>query len=120
MSGVFRNALLDIDVNVRMVPVDYAVNSIIAVAWKRSLNLHSECTFYNSTDSPTNQITWRGLNTHLHKIYDRFVPYEAMLYYPRLFITGNFYVYTMAFFLTQFVPGVLFDLYLLLAGHKTL
>lgn len=122
LSGIFRTALLRKDSHVRMIPVDFVVNSIIAVAWKRSSDetQKNECTFYNCTDSSSNQMTWRSLNSHLHRIYKRFVPYEKLLCFPSLFITGNFHVYTAVFFLTQFIPGMLFDIYLMLSGRKAL
>lgn len=120
LSGIIRVGLMDCDSKARMVPVDFAVNSIIAATWKRSLNLNNDCTFYNCTDSPTNQIEWGGLNTHLHKIEKRFVPYEKLLYYPGVIYTKNPFVYTILFILVQFIPGVIFDIYLLLVGKKSL
>lgn len=120
LSGVFRNAIMDVDVKVKLIPVDFAVNLIIAVAWKTSLNFNNECSFYNCTDYPSNQITWGELKTHTDKIYKRFVPYEKIIYYPGSFVTSNFYVFSVAFFFTQFLPGLLFDVYLKFSGQKTL
>jgi alcohol-forming fatty acyl-CoA reductase len=112
--------LLGIDVKAQLIPVDFVVNLIIAAAWKNALDSNKKCAFYNCNDSSSNQTTWGKLCLHVVKVCHRFVPYKKMVRYPRMFLTGNHYVYAVMFFLTQFIPAVLLDVCLKLTGRKTL
>ncbi|CAB3232267.1 unnamed protein product [Arctia plantaginis] len=100
-----------------MIPVDIAIDTLIAVAWETGIDKCRETRVYNccSYDNPT---TWGEFKVGmLHNV--RKYPFDTPLWYPFGFFTENKFVLTVAQWLLQVVPLHSIDFLCNMFGIKT-
>ncbi|KAK9500979.1 hypothetical protein O3M35_002123 [Rhynocoris fuscipes] len=119
-KGVIRSMHCNAEYNAEVIPVDMAINAILAIAMTvcNSKETQPEIPVFNLTQAKTYELTWgeildRGKECVLKN------PFELMLWYPN----GNIYkskaIHTMNIILFQWLPAYFIDFLLLIFGQKT-
>jgi hypothetical protein len=109
----YKNAKLNV------IPVDFAVNTIISAAYKKASQPNDKCaSIYNSTTSSTNPTTWKDFSYHCIAGARRFPSLKYMMLYPSSTLISNVVIYSILFTLLQILPSLFFDLILVLSGKK--
>jgi hypothetical protein len=121
LTGLNHISLTDGRVEMKIIPVDFTVNTIISAAYKRASQTNDNCvSFYNSTTSSTNPTTWRDFTQYSLTAGRIFPIHEKLVLYPNAYITKNVVIYSILFTLLQILPSLFFDLILVLSGQKAL
>lgn len=103
-----------------LLPVDYAVNVIIAAAVKRSILQETGCKdiqIINCTTSSEIPITWNEFLDIGRELYEKYPSIKAF-WYPGGRMYKNYFIFMFFFALTQFIPAILVDTGLTLIRQK--
>lgn len=117
-TGFIRTAYARKTAQTKFTPGDFVINATIATAWKRSISSPGELLIFNSSESDDKSLTWNQLNELMKDEYYKVVPYEKLLWYPRIEITANYLWYVIAVFLFQVIPSLLMDFIMLILRRK--
>lgn len=121
MTGINIIALADGRVEMKIIPIDFTVNTIITAAYKKALNVdETSVAIYNSTTSETNPTTWRDLSKYCLVAGRRFPPLEKLAFYPNSVLTSSVVIYSIMFALMQILPSLVLDAVIILSGRKPL
>ncbi|CAH0385057.1 unnamed protein product [Bemisia tabaci] len=117
--GTIRSIICDQKLVVDIIPVDFVVNTLIAVAWHTAKNrrVTDRPAVYNCTSGTINPIKWEelGVMTQRHALM---VPSRYIQWYPGFSFRTNrliHWIYEAAF---HFLPAVIVDVILRLQGSK--
>lgn len=116
-SGVLRTVHGSGMIVPDLVPVDFTINATIAAAVNLGNNNCGDCRVYNCTTSSDMPITWNEFLNTGRDIYQDY-PSTKILWYPGGRIHEVYFVHVIYFFLTQFIPAVIYDTYRLMVGRK--
>ena len=127
MSGVTASAMSGLgkvfwqkeNVDFHITPVDFVVNTAIVAAFRSAKNT-AEVSFYNSTISPSNSVTFENVRNFFEDHRDDSPPYENLYWYPGYRVQSNFFIYTLMTVLIQLIPAAVFDVFCLLCNKKAL
>ncbi|CAB3232268.1 unnamed protein product [Arctia plantaginis] len=100
-----------------MIPVDIAVDTLIAVGWETGIEDLRETRVYNccSHDNPT---TWGEYNERMTRgVHD--YPFDSPLWYPFGFCTGNRFILKISQLMLQVAPLHIIDFLYNIFGMKT-
>jgi len=124
--GYLRITPLNTDANANILPIDYCVNLLLALAWrtaeenatrKKNGILPPPPPIYNYVPSKRNMLTWGGFRDK-SAAGNKDFPFEQMKWLPFLQCTTNFWVFKVLSFLYHLVPGFLIDVVLRFRGQK--
>ncbi|CAH0382773.1 unnamed protein product [Bemisia tabaci] len=118
-KGVIRTMLCDGRYHAEIIPVDMAINGIIAVGWKTATTVHKEkeIPVYNLTQHNAKPITWGQVLENGKKIaYEN--PFEMMLWYPDGNIRTNKFIHNLCLFFFHWLPAYFIDFMMLIFGQK--
>ncbi|XP_055374528.1 uncharacterized protein LOC129607522 [Condylostylus longicornis] len=118
-KGVIRSMLVNGRYKSEVIPVDYAINGLITIAYEfATLKEKPESIpVYNMTCPEEKKVTWKFVMDLGKKIgYEH--PFEAGLWYPDGNITTNYFVHMLNVILFMWIPAYLIDFLLLIAGQK--
>ncbi|VVC39646.1 Male sterility, NAD-binding,NAD(P)-binding domain,Fatty acyl-CoA reductase, C-terminal [Cinara cedri] len=118
-KGVLRSVLCKADYTAEAVPVDFAINAAIAIAWKTAINKQkaNSVPVYNLTQHNLNPITWETVMIKGKEEALKY-PFELMLWYPAGSITENRFIHTYKRIFYHWIPAYLIDGIMLLLGQK--
>ncbi|XKL69644.1 hypothetical protein PGB90_007413 [Kerria lacca] len=120
-KGVIRTMLCNPDYNAEVIPVDLAINGLLAIAWKTGTtkpeNRYSEIPVYNLTQSDMNPMKW-GEVVEKGKTIAHEYPFEMTLWYPGGNIRSNKFVHNLIVLFFHWIPAYLIDFIMLLIGQK--
>ncbi|XP_055605120.1 fatty acyl-CoA reductase 1-like [Uranotaenia lowii] len=117
--GLIRTSLIDPDVQIDTVPVDYVSNTIISVGWKTftEREKEKELLVYNCISSADNPLTFDERRRDCEKVLKKH-PLLTAMYRPITVCTNNeamFWIYSMVL---HYLPAFLIDTALRLRGEK--
>ncbi|XP_008183261.1 putative fatty acyl-CoA reductase CG5065 [Acyrthosiphon pisum] len=118
-KGVLRSILCNSEYTAEAVPVDFAINAVIVIAWKTAISKQKTnvVPVYNLTQHNLNPITW---DTVMSKGREETMknPFELMLWYPTGSLTSNRFIHTYKVICYHWIPAYLIDGILFLLGQK--
>ncbi|KAH8246857.1 hypothetical protein KR032_002290 [Drosophila birchii] len=119
--GIIRITHLNVKAQAGIVPVDYCVNTMIALAWYTAGNgvnaQHPDPPIYNLTPSEKSPITWGGFRDKVAKLRNVF-PLTQMMWVPFLHCTRHMWLFKFLAYFYHLLPGYAFDLVERLRGRK--
>lgn len=116
-KGFFRVMKINADLVADIIPVDYPINLMIAVAWHLATRRPREVPVYSCTTGHRNPLTWGGLKRWTLQSWMKY-PATDMMWYPSALYTINDFWYktTETFFHT--IPAYLFDFFYSVTGKR--
>ncbi|XP_063634757.1 putative fatty acyl-CoA reductase CG5065 [Cydia splendana] len=118
-KGVIRTMLCDGSLNAQVIPVDIAINGLIAIVMievmKKTKSEHIP--IYNLNGGHLKPTTW-GEVLNIGKKYAREYPLAWPLWYPNGDITTNYFLHETKRILFHLGPAYLIDFLLLITGQK--
>lgn len=120
-KGVCRSMLCNADYIAQVLPVDYAINGMITIAYSvaTKMDTHDDIPVYNLNSDESKLTTWGSVFTRGRK-YLQEIPYELSIWYPSGEITTCKYLHMMRVLLFQWLPAYLVDFLLLCFGQPRL
>ncbi|KAH8247772.1 hypothetical protein KR038_009656 [Drosophila bunnanda] len=119
--GFIRITPLNVKAQAGIVPVDYCVNMMIALAWHTARNghkvLHPDPPIYNFTPSEKRPVTWGDFRDKVSKLKTVY-PLTQMMWMPFLHCTRSLWLFKFLVYFYHLLPGYVFDLVLQLRGRK--
>ncbi|XP_016954058.1 fatty acyl-CoA reductase wat [Drosophila biarmipes] len=119
--GIVRLVLVNLKVNVPVVPADYCVNVAIASAAQIAKiyreDKKSAIPIYAYSSCESNSLTYGDLSEQCFQ-KGMLMPNENMIWYPFNHNTACPYVYDIGTYFYHFLPGFLIDIALRLKGQK--
>ncbi|KAH8388330.1 hypothetical protein KR093_004284, partial [Drosophila rubida] len=124
--GVLRTTMLNRKSHANIVPVDYCVNLLLAVAWetatkgadrKKKAIAPPPPLIYNNVPHETNMLTWGGYKDFAAALGGVY-PLEQSKWLPFLQCTTSPWVFYLLSFFYHYVPAFFVDLALRLSGRQ--
>ncbi|XP_063547857.1 putative fatty acyl-CoA reductase CG5065 [Cydia strobilella] len=116
-KGVIRTMLCDGSMYAQVIPVDVAINAIIAIAMIEATKKSENIPIYNVNAGHKKPITW-GEVLKFGREYTWKYPTSFPLWYPNGDITTNAVVYKIRRILFHWVPAYIIDFFLFIFGQK--
>jgi len=114
-KGFLRAARFNQEAQINMIPVDMAVNCIIAAAWHTGVRKPGRILVYNCTNGDMNPLTWTQLATLSYPHALRY-PVQKMLWFPSYAGTASRWRHKINNFLYHTVPAHFLDTLLRISG----
>lgn len=118
-KGVIRSMYCKSDYDAQVIPVDLAINGLIAIAWwiGTSPNRSSDIPVFNITTPATKRITWQDVLEKGRKaVHDN--PFEMTVWYPDGNIRSNLLMHNLCVIFLHFLPAYFIDFLLLIFMQK--
>ncbi|XP_022224972.2 fatty acyl-CoA reductase wat-like [Drosophila obscura] len=116
--GILRIALVDVNAQHSVVPVDYCANVALATAWKTAAaRTSSPPAIYNFAPSEQNLLTYGQFRDKTQSIGEKYAV-SKMIWYPFLHCMTTAWLFPLAAFFYHTVPGFALDLALRIVGRK--
>ncbi|XP_006570570.1 uncharacterized protein LOC412986 isoform X1 [Apis mellifera] len=117
-KGVIRSMLCNGNYHAEVIPVDFAINSLIAIAHKTATNeKNTSIPVYNITQSGVVPITWGEILGKGKKIAHRY-PFEGQIWYPDGDIRNSKFVHNLIVFFFHIIPAYFIDFLMLIFRQK--
>ncbi|XP_014246768.1 putative fatty acyl-CoA reductase CG5065 isoform X2 [Cimex lectularius] len=116
-KGVLRSMICYGDCIADLIPVDLAINCLIAVAWQTAVKRPNNIIIYNCTSGATNPIKWGYLEDVGFQMILKYPPRD-ILWYPGGSFKTNHYLNTLHTLLAQMIPAYCIDFIAKMAGKK--
>ncbi|XP_065204865.1 putative fatty acyl-CoA reductase CG5065 [Planococcus citri] len=120
-KGIIRSMMVAEEFCAEVIPVDVAINAIIAIAWERgrsSKDLEEKVPVYNVSNGDIQTMTWGEILKDGKKLSYEY-PFEAGLWYPNGTIRMNPITHYLIVLFCQIIPAYFIDALLFLMGQKT-
>ncbi|PSN32843.1 Fatty acyl-CoA reductase 1 [Blattella germanica] len=108
-TGLLRTMRGDGNKKTDLIPVDFAINAMIAVAWHIATTQRLDIPVYNCTTSSQVDVTWNGFLDLGIQEYDKW-PLLQVFWYPGGAIHCSKLMHLICFFIKQLIPAMLLDL----------
>ncbi|XP_034945497.1 putative fatty acyl-CoA reductase CG5065 [Chelonus insularis] len=115
--GRIRSALADNKSIIDMIPVDYAVDTIICAAWRNMMHRNDSLQIYNCVSSTSNPLTWGRFRQLVIK-HSIECPSKYAVWYPGLTFTTNTFMHKLTVVFLHYVPAYIVDMILKFRGSK--
>ncbi|XP_058800132.1 putative fatty acyl-CoA reductase CG5065 [Phymastichus coffea] len=117
-KGVIRSMHCNPDFHAEVIPVDLAINALIAIAYKTGTTSRSdEIPVYNITQNGVIPITWgEVLQKGKSVAYD--YPFEGAIWYPDGDIRGSKFIHNLFVFFFHIIPAYFIDFIMFLCRQK--
>uniref|UniRef100_A0A1B6F9S7 Fatty acyl-CoA reductase n=1 Tax=Cuerna arida TaxID=1464854 RepID=A0A1B6F9S7_9HEMI len=119
-KGVIRSMLCGENNKAEVIPVDVAINAIIAIAHKRAtqhMELEDPVPAYNISCGEVAPITW-GEVLKRGKKFGYNYPFESVLWYPNGTLRTNRFIHGLVVILLQVLPAYFIDFLMVLFRQK--
>ncbi|XP_066990942.1 putative fatty acyl-CoA reductase CG5065 [Anabrus simplex] len=115
--GTIRSIICDQKLIMDLIPVDFVVNTLIAVAWHTATYRPNNVRVYNCTSGSRNPVRWFefGRLTQKHACN---TPTQHVMWYPGFTFRTNRLIHKICESLFHFLPAFVVDLMLRLKGAK--
>ncbi|XP_046651724.1 putative fatty acyl-CoA reductase CG5065 isoform X2 [Daphnia pulicaria] len=100
-----------------IIPVDYPINLMIAVAWYLASHRPTGVPVYTCTTGHQNPLTWGMLKHWVMQSWLKF-PTKEMMWYPSVHLTINDLSLKIRQTLFHYLPAYLLDLFMLATGKR--
>ncbi|XP_011266457.2 putative fatty acyl-CoA reductase CG5065 isoform X1 [Camponotus floridanus] len=118
-KGVIRSMHCNGNYNAEVIPVDFAINNLIIIAYKTATSLRNSKSIpvFNITQSDSTPITWGEiLDKGREVIYE--YPFEGQVWYPDGDIRSNKFIHNIFVFFFQIIPAYFIDFLMLIFRQK--
>ncbi|XP_063220031.1 putative fatty acyl-CoA reductase CG5065 [Bacillus rossius redtenbacheri] len=115
--GTIRSIVCDQKLVMDVIPVDFVVNTLIAVAWRTATHRSNTVQVYNCTSGSLNPILWEEFGQLTQKETCEF-PTRHVMWYPGFTFRTNHFIHKICDSLFHFFPAFLVDILLRLQGAK--
>ncbi|XP_053995401.1 putative fatty acyl-CoA reductase CG5065 [Hylaeus anthracinus] len=117
-KGVIRSMHCNGNYHAEIVPVDYAINILVAIAyWIATMEKPKTIPVFNITQSGVVSITWGEVLEKGKKIAYKY-PFEGQVWYPAGDIHSNKFVHNLFVFFFHIIPAYLIDFLMLIFQQK--
>lgn len=135
-KGFIRVIKMDKDLVADIIPVDYSINLMVAVAWNTAMRRFTlaslylsasndnffvrpnKAVVYNSTTGHRNPITWSDYRRFAMESWYEF-PTKEMMWYPSAHLTVNNFSLKINEVLFHKIPAYLYDIFSTFTGKRT-
>jgi len=101
------------------IPVDFAINMMITLAWHTAKHREEEIKVYNCTSGELNPLYWSQVHTGIVNSLRKY-PMESPIWYPRISFTTNAWWYYLQVCWRTYVPAYLLDAASAMLGKQQL
>ncbi|XP_055904103.1 putative fatty acyl-CoA reductase CG5065 isoform X2 [Eupeodes corollae] len=115
--GVLRSMHCNPDYPATIIPVDTAINALIAAAWDCGSKLENDVNYINVCVSNKLLMTW-GESIESGKRFFYETPLSFSLWYPNGSIKKNYYEHLFCVIFFHYLPAYFIDFLLLIIGRK--
>lgn len=123
-KGVIRSMHCNAQYQADLIPVDVAINALLAIAWKVANKSNEnkgksseDVMVFNVTESGVNPITWGEiLDTGRRHLYEN--PLENAIWFPDGSIKANKTMHDLSVLLFHYFPAYLLDFLITICGKK--
>ncbi|XP_031825904.1 putative fatty acyl-CoA reductase CG5065 [Nomia melanderi] len=116
-KGVIRTMYCDENGYADYLPVDIAVNAILAASWNYFYLHDDERRVFNLTSSNEYKVSWAEIIARGRKITEK-VPLNGVVWYPGGSMKKSRLMHNICFLLFHMIPAYLIDTLIFLAGYK--
>lgn len=117
-KGVIRTMLCNKEYNAEVIPVDFAINGLLTIAWKvGTQEKPKEIPVFNLTQSDRHPMQWGEIVERGKELAYEY-PFEMTLWYPGGDIRTNRFVHYLFALLFHWLPAYFIDFMMLLTGQK--
>lgn len=118
-KGVIRSMHCNGNYNAEVVPVDVAINTLIAIAYKIATSQENSenIPVVNITQSDITRITWGEILEKGRQIVYEY-PFEGQVWYPDGDIRSNKFIHNIFIFFFQIIPAYFIDFLMLIFRQK--
>lgn len=116
-NGLFRTIICEKDYQCDIIPVDFVINLVIAVAWRTAATKSNDMEVYNCVTSRQKPITWEQfVRLSIENMIRH--PMEGVVWYPTGTLRMNRFLNTVHGYLVHYVPAYFLDLFAWSVGKK--
>ncbi|CAL7948517.1 unnamed protein product [Xylocopa violacea] len=116
--GMVHTTLISENISLDTIPVDFAVNNLLAVIWDYVAHRQSnKPEVYNYASSKWNPVNYKTLKDAFSKAIVELPP-MSMVWYPFMVLTDNLFIFVVLHTLCHVLPAVLVDLVLIVQWKK--
>ncbi|XP_014610676.1 PREDICTED: putative fatty acyl-CoA reductase CG5065 [Polistes canadensis] len=114
-KGVLRTMHCDPDYCAEVMPVDFAINALITIAYKEASNRNKSKNIpvYNVTQNSIERMSWGKLIENGRYIINKY-PFDGMLWYPDGNLRKSKWVHDIMHFFFHIIPAYFIDFLLLI------
>ncbi|XP_034933679.1 putative fatty acyl-CoA reductase CG5065 [Chelonus insularis] len=118
-KGVIRSMHCNANYHAEVIPVDLAINALIAIGWKMGMATCREknVPVYNVTQSGVVPVTWGEIVERGKKVAFNY-PFETCIWYPGGDIHSSKFVHNLIVFFFHIIPAYIIDFLLLIFRQK--
>ncbi|CAD7076620.1 unnamed protein product [Hermetia illucens] len=118
-KGVIRSMLIDVTLKSEVIPVDYAINGLIIIAYETAMREEkaAEVPVYNITIPERKKLPWNTIIETGKKIAYQY-PCEIGIWYPNGCVTTSKFLHMFNVILFQWLPAYFIDFILLCIRQK--
>jgi len=117
-KGFMRSFYINSDLVGDIIPVEYPINLMIAVAWHTALQKSKKSvTVYNCSTGHLNPLTWGRFRDVGFKVWMKY-PTKEMMWYPSASFTMSTTIYKMEQAIFHYLPAYLIDAVCYLTGKR--
>lgn len=118
-KGVIRSVHCNAQYHAEVIPVDFAINAVIAIGWKIGTTHErpEDIPVYNLTQSRTREITWGQILEEGRKVAHEY-PFEMMMWYPDGNLRTSKFIHNLWVLFFHWIPAYLIDFMMLISGQK--
>ncbi|KAK1116985.1 hypothetical protein K0M31_017034 [Melipona bicolor] len=116
-KGVIRSMLCNGRYHAEVIPVDLAINALIAIGHRTATMKHTSMPVYNITQSGILPITWGEVLGKGKKIAYKY-PFEKQIWYPTGDIHDSKFVHNLIVFFFHIIPAYFIDFLMLIFRQK--
>lgn len=121
ISGVGKGFLRTFKINSELVgdiiPVDYPINLMIAVAWHTAIHKSNKIEIYNCSTGQKNPLTWNRFREIGFAAWMKY-PTVEMMWYPNCSFTMNRTVHKIDTAISHYLPAYIIDFFARITGKR--
>ncbi|KAG8239148.1 hypothetical protein J437_LFUL018767 [Ladona fulva] len=116
-KGVIRSMYCKGEYHAEVVPVDMAINAMIASAWKTANNKEKIVQVYNLSQSEVKPVTWKEV-LDMGRMHINEYPFEGVVWYPDGNMRSTRLAHNICVIFLHFLPAYLIDFLMLIFRQK--
>jgi fatty acyl-CoA reductase len=116
-KGFMRVMRVNMDSVADIVPVDVAINMMIAIGWYTATAHPTQCLVYHCTTGGQNPFTWKEMAPIVLNTFHQY-PYDQIIRRPRFHSFTNTYAWFYWRFVNHVLPAYIIDFFSRLSGKR--
>ncbi|KAM6321346.1 fatty acyl-CoA reductase 2 [Aegotheles albertisi] len=116
-KGILRTVIANNKAVADVIPVDMAINFILAAGWYTAVHRPKTTMVYNCITSSVNPVFWGEVEQYVMSTFKR-NPLDKAFLTPNTHVTSSYFINQYWINVSHKVPAMLYDLYMRLTGRK--